>query len=265
MQISQIVTEEVNVNNAQQLKSAFNETQWRNIEHALLQIYLDSRGQGLVTGITDSLIQVTYNRLKSQIGSGIPTNYTTNQWQTFAARYQVGVTSPNPSWNDIAEYLSQYADQAPAEELTNVTSQATQNRAASRANMATPESRSQLLSQLQGPNQFETIEAAREYMFYFLDTVSQMGGRNQEDSDGYTWADYVRTNLRSPTRIQGLWRRVLAKHVTNSGTQTDPEWTLESPIPRDTLNTDLWEWLLVMDRRIMQTRYGNNSTVPENE
>lgn len=265
MQISQIVTEQMNVNNAQQLKTAFNETQWRNIEHALLQMYLDTRGQGLVSGISDSLITSTYNRLKGHIGSGIPTNYTTNQWQTFAARYQISVGVPNPSWSEIAEYLSQFADQTPPEELTNITSQAGQNTAAARANAATPESRSQLLSQLQGPNQFETIQAAREYMMYFLNTVSQMGGRDREDSRGYTWADYVQTNLSSQTRIQALWRRVLAQHVTNSGTASNPEWTLTAPIPRATLNNDLWEWLLVTDRRIRQTRWNDNSNVPDGE
>ena len=135
-------------------------------------------------------------------------------------------------------------------------------RALSRMNSATQETNFQIFQDIAGPSQFVTVEEASSYMRDFLDIVSQTGGRNIRDSDGYTWGDYVRRELTSPTRIQALWRNVLAQHVLNSGTEVDPVWVLSAPINRTTLNNDLWGWLLVADDRIRRTRWHNNARLP---
>jgi len=266
MYIQQIITEQKTIEDAEGLKRAFNSTQWVNIEHALLQRYLDTIGQGNITGgPSDTVIKNHYDRLRGRIGSGMPNNYTTNQWQTFAQRFQVGHPNPRPSWNDIYSYLSQYADQTPPKELKNTTSKRS-NSAVSRANTATSETKSQVFQQLSGPAQFETMYEASAYMKEFLDTVSQIGDRGIRDSEGLTWRDYVRSDLTSGTRIQALFRNVLAQHVTNYGTESDPVWELKSPpLNRSTLNEDLWGWLLVTDNRVRQIRQQNDISVPSGE
>ena len=262
MHIQQIITEQTNIENAEALKNAFDENEWINIEHALLQRYVDTLGQGYLTGgSSDHVIRNYYNNIKNKIGSGIPINYTTGQWQTFAQRFQVGHPSGRPSWNDIHSYLSQYATQQPSEELRNITSQQS-SRAVARANNATPESKAQILQQLSGQATFESISEASAYMREFLDIVSQIGNRNIQDSEGLTWRDYVRRELTSQTRIQALWRNVLAQHVTNRGTEAEPDWQLSAPLNRTTLNDSLWGWLLVTDNRIRQTRWNNEISVP---
>jgi len=138
--------------------------------------------------------------------------------------------------------------------------------ALARMNSATPEARSQLFQDIVGPAQFETMNEASAYMREFLDTVGQIGNRGIRDSEGLTWRDYVRSDLTSNTRIQALFRNVLAQHVTNYGTESDPVWELRSPpLNRSILNEGLWGWLLVTDNRIQGTRRYNDISVPSDE
>jgi hypothetical protein len=103
MKIFQLVE---SANNAAQLKTAFDDTQWRNIVH----YFLNQRG---TTGYSGLGLENNIEQALEKIGPGMDNTTTADDWNAKASRFGAQIDSTTPTWPAIFNHLAAAERTAP--------------------------------------------------------------------------------------------------------------------------------------------------------
>lgn len=254
MRVLQILSE--NINSAEELKSAFNDTQWANIICYFISQYRDDQtGTILSSGLRFFIGDDTINsgelaNAQRIIGKEMGSGNSPGSWQASAIRYGMGV--PNASqgltWDTIYNHLAPHKD-TPCE--LEVRSPASNPGVSNDQLLDTPETRQEFIRLIQAnttevPDPLTTEENLIDFFRNSMQAIQGTPSRTQPDDQGHNFRWFVDNTANEGNPLKNNWIRIFnsSKEKITNGESISKAEVIEL----------VWQWLISADSVIATAR-----------
>jgi len=225
MKIYSIIAEqESQVQNAQDLANAFDETQWLNI----IAWFLANTERGrMYASANERALRSRMREINGIIGKGMPTYMNEWDWNSKAKTYGMNHPSPNSGFAEIYQLLAPKADIAVSTSFPNLGADGEQD-----AFPGTEQSLQNILDLIpNAPDQFTTVEEIDSIFNEILPRIMEMKGEE----------------FANKFRCAGPAENV--DHVIGQYlTMIYNKWKSNLPVTKEKLAQDLFGWIRRADR-----------------
>jgi hypothetical protein len=240
MKVLELYEEESLIQNATEFKSKFTAPEWANLICWMLETYY-LKGRE----VSDSESSLLFRELQNSIGVNMQPATTPAQWASAALTRKVTMGGGNPTWNSIYKFLEPHKGHTCSITVSNAGNGAAQGTRAPVLSAQTPETREEiaaLMSNTSYPATLTTVEQVQNYMRDFLSAVAATESRSTRDRQGRKWGDYI--NAHNDLRI--TYTMIFNELVEGE--------SLKEPVPRTTMDRELYSWLVTADDMIYRYR-----------